>query len=80
MLIPHPLPIKHVYIKPGGQRGFSRHCINIPQNIRELAHSLPRYPKDLPDIVVQKKGKGNNKWCFRFASHQGFSYWALNMI
>ena len=60
MLIACALPIIHVYIKPGRQRGFSGHCINIPQNIRELAHSLPRYPKDLPVIVVQKKGKGNN--------------------
>ena len=60
MLIARALPIIHVYIKPGGQRGFSGHCINIPQNIRELAHSLPRYPKDLPVIVVQKKGKGND--------------------
>ena len=60
MLIAHALPIIHVYIKPGGQRGFSGHCINIPENIRELAHSLPRYPKDLPVIVVQKKGKGND--------------------
>jgi len=42
------------------KRGFSGHCINIPQNIRELAHSLPRYPKDLPVIVVRKKGKGND--------------------
>ena len=60
MLIAHALPIIHVYIKPGGQRGFSGHCINIPKNIRELAHSLPRYPKDLPVIVVRKKGKGND--------------------
>lgn len=57
MLIACALPIIHVYIKPGGQRGFSGHCINIPQNIRELAHSLPRYPKDLPIIVVRKKRK-----------------------
>ena len=46
MLIARALPIIHVFIKPGGQRGFSGHCINIPQNIRELTHSLPRYPKD----------------------------------
>lgn len=60
MLIARALPIMHVYIKPGGQRGFSGHCINIPQDVRELAHSLPRYPKDLPVIVVRKKGIGNN--------------------
>ena len=60
MLIARALPIIHVYIKPGGQTGFSGHCINIPQNTRERAHSLPRYPKDLLFIVVLKKGKGND--------------------
>ena len=34
------------------------HVINLPQNIAELAHSLPRYPKDLS--VVKKKGKDNS--------------------
>ena len=46
MLIAQALPIMRVYIKPGGQRGYSGHCINLPQNVAELAHSLPRYPKD----------------------------------
>ena len=47
MLIARALPIMRVYIKPGGQRGYSGHFINLPQNVAELAHSLPRYPKDL---------------------------------
>ena len=47
MLIARALPIMRVYIKPEGQRGFSGHCINLPQNVTELAKSLPRYPKDL---------------------------------
>ena len=34
-----------VYVKPGGQRGYSGHCINLPQDISKLAESLPRYPK-----------------------------------
>ncbi|CAH3156372.1 unnamed protein product [Porites lobata] len=55
MLIARALPIMRVYIKPGGQRGYSGHVINLPQNIAELAHSLPRYPKDLSVIVVKKK-------------------------
>lgn len=48
-----------VYVKPGGQRGYSGHCINLPQQISELAHSLPRYAKDLPLILVTMKGKEN---------------------
>ena len=60
MLIARALPIMTVYIKPGGQRGYSGHCINLPQHVEELALSLPRYPKDLSVIVVKMKGKDNN--------------------
>ena len=42
ILIECALPIMRVYIKPGGQRGYSGHCINLPQHIEELASSLPR--------------------------------------
>lgn len=59
MLVARALPIIHIYIKPGGQRGYSGHTINLPQNVSELANSLPRYPKDLSIIVVKAKGKGN---------------------
>ena len=48
-----------VYIKPEGQRGYSGHCINLPQNVKELASSLPRYPKDLSVILVHVKGRDN---------------------
>ena len=48
MLIVRALPTMRLYIKPGGQRGYSGHCVNLPQNVQELATSLPRYPKDLP--------------------------------
>ena len=48
-----------VYIKPGGQQGYSGHCINLPQNITELATSLPRYPKGLAVIIVKVKGRDN---------------------
>jgi hypothetical protein len=60
MLIARALPITHVYLKPGGQRGYSGHCINLPQNVTELAYLLPRYPKDLAVIVVMIKGKDYN--------------------
>ena len=59
MLIARALPIMRVYIKPGGQRGYSGHCINLPQNVTELATSLPRYSKDLAVIIVKVKGRDN---------------------
>ena len=42
ILIARFLSIMRVYIKPGLQRGHSGHCINLPQNVKELASSLPR--------------------------------------
>ena len=60
MLIARALPIMRVYIKPGGQRGYSGHCVNLPQNVKELAKSFPRYPKDLTVIIVKVKGRGNS--------------------
>ena len=59
MLIARALPIMRVYIKPGGQRGYSGHCINLPQNVTDLAKLLPRYPKDLSVIIVKMKGREN---------------------
>ena len=59
MLIARALPIMRVYIKPGGQRGYSGHCINLPQNVTELVTSLLRYPKDLAIIIVKVKGRDN---------------------
>ena len=57
MLIARALPIMRIYIKPGGQRGYAGHCINLPQNVKELACSLPRYPKDLAVIIVKMRGR-----------------------
>ena len=59
MLIARALPIMRVYVKPGGQRGYSGHCINLPQRVSELAQSLPRCPSTVPVIVVTMKEKGN---------------------
>lgn len=59
ILIARALPIMRVYIKPGEQRGYSGHCINLPQDIKELASALPRYPKDIAVIVVKVKGRNN---------------------
>ena len=57
MLIARALPIMRVFIKPGGQRGYSGHCINLPQDVKELAESLPRYSKDIPFILVKWQEK-----------------------
>lgn len=51
MLIARASLIMTVYIKPGRQRGYSGYCINIPQNVTELASLLPRYSKDLSVII-----------------------------
>ena len=59
MLIARALPIMRIYIKPGGQRGYSGHCINLPQNVKQLATTLPRYPRELSVIIVKVKGKDN---------------------
>ena len=60
MLIARALPIMRVYIKPGGQQRYLGYCVNVPQNVTELAMSLPRYPKDLALIFVKLlKGKEN---------------------
>ena len=40
-------------------KGYSGHCINLPQNVKELATSLPRYPKELSVIIVKVKGRDN---------------------
>ena len=52
------LPLMRVYVKPGRQRGYSGHCINLLQDISELAETLTRYPKNGPYLVVSMKGKG----------------------
>ena len=59
MLIARAIPIMRVYVKPGGQRGYSGHCLNLPQDISKLANRLPRYCKDIPLILVIMKGKKN---------------------
>jgi len=59
MLIARAFPVISVYTKPGGQRAYKGHCINFPQDIQELADTLPRYPKELPIIVITVEGKEN---------------------
>ena len=56
MLIACAFPVISVYTKPGGQKANRVHCINVPQDIQELANILPRYPI----IVITVTGKDNN--------------------
>ena len=41
------------------ERGYSGHCINLPEDVKELAKSLPRYAKELSLIIVKVRGKDN---------------------
>ena len=59
MLVARVLPIIRVYLKPGGQRAYSGHCINFAQNVGEIAKMLPHYSKDLPVVIVRMNGKDN---------------------
>ena len=59
MLIARALPIISIYIKPGGQRGYSGHCVNLPQDVTNHANALPRYPKDVSVVLVKMKGTNN---------------------
>lgn len=59
MLIARVFPVISVYTKLGGRNAYKGHCINFSQDIQELANSLPRYPSELPVVVVSVKGKNN---------------------
>lgn len=69
-----------MYIKAGGQLGYLGHCINLPQNVAELAQSLPRYLKDLNVIVVKMKGKDItfDDVTFRRQKVADALYWLIN--
>lgn len=68
-----------VYVKPGGQRAYSGHCINLPQHVEKLASVLPRYPKDLSIIVVKMRGRDNTfkDVNVRTSKMQGALLWLL---
>lgn len=60
MLTARVSPVISVYTKPSEQKAYKGHCINFSQDIQELANSLPRYPSELPVILVSVKGKDNH--------------------
>lgn len=80
MLIARALPVMRVYIEPGVQRGYSGHCINLPQNVTKLATSLPRYSKDLAVIIVKVEGRDNTfkDVMVRKLKVQNALFWLIN--
>ena len=52
-MIPAVMPI---YRLPHGQYRYSRHVINLPQDVTSFASSLPRLPSELDVTVVRKEG------------------------
>lgn len=59
LLIARVFPVISVFTKPGGQRAYRGHCINFPQEVQQLFYALPRYPKELPVIIVAVDGRDN---------------------
>lgn len=59
MLIARVFPVISVYTKPGGQRAYRGYCINLPQEVQQVFSSLPRYPEELPVIIVTVDGRDN---------------------
>lgn len=47
MLIAPALPLMHIYVKPGGQRDYSGHCVNLPKNITEQLVCKSNYYTDI---------------------------------
>ena len=53
MLIARACPIMTVYHKHGGQRGYSGHVLNLPQNTQQFLNQLPAKVNTLPILVVR---------------------------
>lgn len=54
-----------IYHLPHGQYGYSRHVLNLPQDISSFFNQLPHSPADLDVIIVQKEGATNSHKDFR---------------
>ena len=61
MLIARALPPMRVYVKPGGQRGYSGHIINLPQDITwpEIADNATAHAREYlaiwPPYTLRKR-------------------------
>ena len=65
MLISAVMPFMAIYRLPHGQYGYRGHVINMPQDVTELASSLPRLLSELDVIFVRKEGSQNSHRDFR---------------
>ena len=55
MLIARIAPLMRVYTMKGGLPGFSGHSINFPQDIKQIANTLPHLPQELSVVLVRKQ-------------------------
>ena len=65
MLIARACPVMCVYRKPGGQRGYRGHVLNLPQDVQGFVDTLPRCVADLPILLVRRHGVDNTHADFR---------------
>ena len=56
LLIARATPLMKVYVRPGGQKAYKGHCINISQNIDKIANILPNLPSSISLVTLKKKG------------------------
>jgi len=68
MLISRVLPIMSVYRLPHGQYAYTRHVLNISQDVTSFVNSLPRCPSTLDIIIVRKEGSADSHKDFRVRS------------
>ena len=62
-LIARAIPLVLVYIfsrTPGQTAFFKTNCINVKNNVKQLALKLPRMPKDLPIVYIKRSNKERN--------------------
>ena len=65
MLIARASPILHVMHSIGGQYKYRGHTISFPQEIKDVAKTLPRHINNLDlMVVVRKKGRQGSSYDF----------------
>lgn len=65
MLIARCCPIMTVYRKHGGQRGYTGHVLNLPQDIQQFLNKLPPPINELPILQISRQGANNTEATFR---------------
>ena len=49
-----------LYHKHGGQRGYSGHVLNLPQNTQQFLNQLPAKVNTLPILIVRRHGANSS--------------------